>query len=130
MEYQVKFPGWMRQSDFGPCDGEMCYFFLNKLTNGIGNKEKKRQVVEYSRGTGVNTTGCTNECVIIFGKRSSYCRMCYRNQPGNLKSNEKRKNYKFQIWVAQYVRSLFVMYSETKDMTKLSIMIQHRYIIK
>ena len=95
MEYQVKFPGWMRQSDFGPCDGEMCYFFLNKLTNGIGNKEKKRQVVEYSRGTGVNTTGCTNECVIIFGKRSSYCRMCYRNQPG--KSEIKWEEEELQI---------------------------------
>ena len=33
-----------------------------------------------------------NDCVSILGKSSSYWRTCYRYQPGNLKSNEKKKN--------------------------------------
>ena len=35
----------------------------------------------------------------------------------------------FQLWVAQYVRSLFVMYAGTKGMTNIAIKVQHIYIM-
>ena len=85
----------MRQSEFLPCDSGMYYFCLSGLTGGIEPKEKKRRVAEYSCSTGVNTTGCTKECVIIIDNISSYYRIYYSNQPGNTKSNEKKKKYKF-----------------------------------
>ena len=84
-------------------------------------------MVEYSCGTRADTTGCINERVGILGKSSYYCRMCYRNQPGNLKSNEKKKKCNFQLWVAQYARILFLVYAGTKYMTNTAIMIQHIY---
>ena len=77
----------MRQSEFVPCNFGICYFKLKGLTHGIGKKEKKRWFVEHSCGTRFDTTGCTNEHAIIIGKSSSYLRMCYRNQPGNVESD-------------------------------------------
>ena len=88
---ESKLPGCMRRSEFVPCDCGMCYFCLNVLTGGIGHKENKRRVAEYSCGTCINTTRCTNEHASILGKSLSYCRMCYRNQRENLKSNEKKE---------------------------------------
>ena len=79
-------PGWTCQSEFVPCDGGMCYFVLNILNGGIGHKENNSLMVEYSCGTCVDTTGSKNERVIFIGKSLSCFRMCYRNQPGNLKS--------------------------------------------
>ena len=35
---ESKRPGWMRQSEFVPCDCGMCYFCLHVLTDGIGHK--------------------------------------------------------------------------------------------
>ena len=88
---KLKSQGLMRQSEFVPCDCGMCYFCLNGLTDGIIQKENKRQVLEYSCVTRFNTTGCTNKRVSILGKSLSYCRICYRNQPANMKSHEKKK---------------------------------------
>ena len=35
---ESKRPGWMRQSEFVPCDCGMFYFFLDELSDGIGHK--------------------------------------------------------------------------------------------
>ena len=71
------------------------FFFLNVFTDGIGHKENKRRVVEYSCGTRVGTTGCTNEGVGFIVRSLSNCQNFYRNQPGNLKSNKKKKKCNF-----------------------------------
>ena len=38
-----------------------------------------------------------------------------------------RRSANFQLWSAQHVRILFVMYSGTKDVTNISMTIQHIY---
>ena len=35
---ESKRPGWMRQSEFVPCDCVTCYFCINGLTDGIVHK--------------------------------------------------------------------------------------------
>ena len=39
----------------------------------------------------------------------------------------RRRSELFQLWVAQYIRSLFVVYSGGNYMTSIAIKIQYRY---
>ena len=41
--------------------------------------------------------------------------------------NQMRRSAIFQLWVGKYVRILFVIYSGTKDMINIAIMIHHIY---
>ena len=87
-------PDWMRQGDWVPCDCNKCFFCLNGHTTGIAHKQKRQKVdIEYKCGSVLNTDKC-NVDRIGLKKGSSFCRMCYRNQPLELDSKTKKKNCK------------------------------------
>ena len=83
-------------------------------------------MVEYSCSTCVNTTGFTNESVSILGKSLSSCRICYRDQPGNMISNEKTKKCNFSaMGCAMCEETICDVWWDTG--TNIAITVQHIY---
>ena len=83
-------PIWIRQANFVPCECKKCFFCLNGLTVGINHKTN----IYETKGGKKKLKGCSNERVKI-SEKSVYCRQCYRKQPLNISTKQKKENCKF-----------------------------------
>ncbi len=90
-DHTEKKPLWMRRAPLIPCDCKLCYFCLEKMTNGIHHKPKTQVVIHHSDGIKTQTSSCTAERIKI-RNRNSRCSMCYRKQDTSLTSKEKKEN--------------------------------------
>jgi len=54
-------PQWMQRAPLIPCDCKLCYFCLEKRTNGIQHKPQAKAVTHHLNGKKTLTSSCTTE---------------------------------------------------------------------
>jgi hypothetical protein len=91
-------PRWMRQTEFVPCDCNVCFFCLHGFTDGVHHERKRQKVtVEYACGSRMRTNKCTTDrCSITLQNgdimvNAQHCRMCFRMQTDKSLPRDERK---------------------------------------
>ena len=90
--YSGEYPNWMKQGSLDPCECGMCYFCINRLTNGIAHKDTvKRKVAKKNKKEVVECSDVREGLMKADGTPltySDYCRMCYRKLDGAMKDDK------------------------------------------